>query len=52
MLLLDSDKKPLPSNETIDLRTLPEAATDPGARWIVRGLEPGAYGLDSKDYFI
>ncbi len=51
MLLLSSDKKPVATNATLDLRKLPESASDPGARWIVSGLEPGAYGLDSKDYF-
>ena len=51
MLLLTSDKQPVTTNDTIDLRKLPESPTDRGARWIVSGLEPGAYGLDSKDYF-
>lgn len=51
MLLLDADKAPVASHETIDLRTLPASPGDPGARWIERGLEPGAHGLDPKDFF-
>lgn len=52
MLLLNGDKVPVAAHGTIDLRKLPDAASDPGARWIVGGLEPGAYGLDPKDYFV
>jgi HD-GYP domain-containing protein (c-di-GMP phosphodiesterase class II) len=51
MLVLDANKKPRPSHETLDLRKVRDGANEPGARWIVSGLEPGAYGLDPKDYF-
>lgn len=51
MLVLDAGKQPRPSHETLDLRKVPDGASEEGARWIVAGLEPGAYGLDPKDYF-
>ncbi|MEO7386966.1 MAG: HD-GYP domain-containing protein [Gammaproteobacteria bacterium] len=51
MLLLNADKSPRPSHHTIDLRTLPDGANEPRACWIVAGLEPGAHGLDPKDFF-
>jgi hypothetical protein len=51
MLVLDASKKPRSSHETLDLRKVPDGANEPRARWIVSGLEPGAYGLDPKDYF-
>ncbi|MCC5793701.1 MAG: HD-GYP domain-containing protein [Chromatiales bacterium] len=52
MLLLDAEKRPLRGARTLDLRKLPSAAQDPRAVWIVQGLEPGAHGLDPKDYFV
>ena len=51
MLLLNNNKLPVAAHTTIDLRKLPAAAGDSGARWITRGLDPGAYGLDPKDFF-
>jgi HD-GYP domain-containing protein (c-di-GMP phosphodiesterase class II) len=51
MLVLDASKRPRASHETLDLRKVPDGATEPNARWIVSGLEPGAYGLDPRDYF-
>ena len=51
MLLLNVDKVPVATHDTIDLRRLPDSPGDRVARWIVSGLEPGAYGLDPKDYF-
>jgi HD-GYP domain-containing protein (c-di-GMP phosphodiesterase class II) len=52
MALLDADKQPVGGTRTLDLRRLPSNSNDPRAVWIVRGLEPGAFGLDPKDYFI
>jgi HD-GYP domain-containing protein (c-di-GMP phosphodiesterase class II) len=51
MLVLDARKQPRASHETLDLRKVPDGASQEGARWITSGLEPGAYGLDPKDYF-
>lgn len=52
MLVLDNNKQPLPEYRTLDLRKLPSAHDDQRARWIVRGHEVGAFGLDPKNYFI
>lgn len=52
MLLLDAAKQPVAEHVTVDLRCLPGSPDEKGACWIVRGLEPGAFGLDPKDYFI
>ncbi len=52
MLLLDKDKLPVPSHDTINLRNIPVSPGDPQSRWIERGLEPGAHGLDPKDFFV
>jgi len=51
MLLLDRNKVPVEVHRTIDLRKLPAAAGEAGAQWITHGLEPGAFGLDPKDFF-
>ncbi len=51
MVLLNADKSPRRNHHTIDLRKVPAAADEEGAYWIVSGLDPGAYGLDPKDYF-
>jgi hypothetical protein len=52
MILLDPDKKPLAHFKTADLRQCPSDQGDPSACWIVRGHEPGAFGIDPKNYFI
>lgn len=51
MLLLNPDKSPVSRHALMDLRARPAAADTDEARWILRGLEPGAFGLDPKDYF-
>ena len=48
MLLLQADKSPVKTHSTLDLRTVPASGTDPSARWIKCGLEPGAHGLDPQ----
>ncbi|MEE4184605.1 MAG: HD-GYP domain-containing protein [Gammaproteobacteria bacterium] len=52
MLLLDDTKQPITRHVTLDLRKVPGEAGDPRARWIDRGHEPGAFGIDPKDYFM
>jgi len=51
MLLLDANKAPLSRQALLDLKAKPASAGDGQACWIKRGLEPGAFGLDPKDYF-
>lgn len=48
-IILDADKQPLETFETIDLRA--QEGPSPTV-WIERGIEPGAYDIDPKDYFI
>jgi hypothetical protein len=51
MLLLNASKAPVSRHALLDLKAKPASANDGEAFWISRGLEPGAYGLDPKDYF-
>jgi len=51
MLLLNADKKPVSRHALLDLKAKPAGGDDDNARWILHGLEPGAFGLDPKDYF-
>jgi HD-GYP domain-containing protein (c-di-GMP phosphodiesterase class II) len=51
MLLLDAGKRPLGRHASLDLRARPATDGDDEGCWIQHGLEPGAYGLDPKDYF-
>jgi HD-GYP domain-containing protein (c-di-GMP phosphodiesterase class II) len=48
-IVLDSDKQPLQNFEVIDLQ---EQEGPTVTIWIERGLEPDAYGIDSRDYFL
>jgi len=48
-VILDSDKQPREDFEVIDLQK-PDGPTR--TIWIERGLEPGAYDIDSRDYFL
>jgi HD-GYP domain-containing protein (c-di-GMP phosphodiesterase class II) len=52
MLLLDRQKRPLDEHKTLDLRRLPSDESNRKAYWIVGGHEPGAFGIDPKDYFV
>lgn len=52
MIVLDEMKEPLHAFKTVDLRQCPSDMQELGARWIVRGHESGAFGIDSKNYFI
>ena len=51
MLLLNADKTPVSRHALMDLKAKPAGGDEDEARWILRGLEPGAFGLDPKDYF-
>ena len=51
MLLLNADKTPVSRRALMDLKARPAGGGEDEARWILRGLEPGAFGLDPKDYF-
>jgi len=52
MVCLDAAKQPLKKYRTLDLRKLPSKTSDPNAVWITHGHEPGAFGIDPKDYFM
>ena len=51
MLLLNADKTPVSRHAVVDLKARPGGADLDDSCWIQRGLEPGAFGLDPKDYF-
>jgi HD-GYP domain-containing protein (c-di-GMP phosphodiesterase class II) len=51
LLLLNTEKQPVSRGVVVDLRECPASAGEQGACWIQRGLEPGAFGLDPRDYF-
>ncbi len=51
MLLLDPAKAPVSRHALMDLKARPAGGGEEEARWILRGLEPGAFGLDPRDYF-
>lgn len=51
MLLLNHDKTPVSRHALMDLKAKPAGGDEDEARWILRGLEPGAFGLDPRDYF-
>ena len=52
MILLDANKEPLNKHKTVDLRKLPSDAGNAKSRWIGRGHEAGAFGINPKDYFM
>ncbi len=51
MLLLNPDKSAVSRRALMDLRARPAGGEEDEARWIVRGLDPGAYGVDPGEYF-
>lgn len=51
MLVLDPRHQQLSANKIVDLKALPSDESNSRARWIIRGHEAGAFGLDPKDYF-
>jgi len=48
-IILDSQKRPLKEFETIDLSKQGEPAP---TVWIERGVEPGAYDIDPREFFL
>ena len=52
MLVLNAQKQPLAEYRTLDLRKCPGDQNDDNAYWIVKGHDTGAFGLDTKNYFI
>ena len=50
-LLTNPDKTPLAAPKVLDLRSARSKRGESDARWITRGLDPGAFGLDPKDSF-
>jgi hypothetical protein len=50
-LLTNPDKATLAVPKVLDLRSTGSKRGDSDARWISRGLDPGAFGLDPKDFF-
>jgi len=52
MLVLDRDKKTLPSSKILDLQKVPVDEDQPMARWISIGHEAGAFGINPNDYFL
>ena len=52
MLVLDAAKQRLAEHRVLDLRRCPSDQRASDACWIVRGHEPGAFGLDPKNYFV
>ncbi|MGS2723984.1 HD-GYP domain-containing protein [Porticoccus sp. GXU_MW_L64] len=50
VLVLDSHKQRRPQVELTDLAASGLVGTD--ARWIVRELQPGSFGVNSEEYFI
>lgn len=51
MLLLDAEQKPVSTSNVMDLKRLPGDEGNDRARWIVKGHEAGAFGIDPKDFF-
>lgn len=50
-LLTRPDKTPLPEPKPLDLRNTRSGKGEGDSHWIVRGLDPGAFGLDPKNFF-
>lgn len=50
-LLTRPDKTPLPAPKPLDLRNTRSGRGEADSHWIIRGLDPGAFGLDPKNFF-
>jgi hypothetical protein len=50
-LLTSPDKTPLMTPKQLDLRNARSRRGEGDSHWIIRGLDPGAFGLDPKDFF-
>lgn len=51
LLVLNAQHEPLSTNKIADLKKLPSDENHRRSRWIVKGHETGAFGLDPEDYF-
>lgn len=52
MLILDKSKQMRSEFPVIDLAEASSNADEPGALWIVQGLQPGAWGIDPREYYL
>jgi HD-GYP domain-containing protein (c-di-GMP phosphodiesterase class II) len=50
LMVLDQHKQPRGEQPLYDLATFNSDATEPGSVWITQGLEPGAFGVDPRQY--
>jgi HD-GYP domain-containing protein (c-di-GMP phosphodiesterase class II) len=52
MLILDSNKQMRSEFTVADLAEASSSAGEPGALWIVQGLQPGSWGIDPREYYL
>jgi HD-GYP domain-containing protein (c-di-GMP phosphodiesterase class II) len=52
MLVLNANKQLRNEFPVVDLCEMPADASEPGGIWILHGLEPGAYGVDPREYYL
>ena len=52
MLILDGKKQLRRDFPIMDLAEVSGDSDDPGAVWIVQGLQPGAYGIEPREYYL
>jgi HD-GYP domain-containing protein (c-di-GMP phosphodiesterase class II) len=52
MLILDKSKQMRGEYPVIDLAEVASSADEPGALWIVQGLQPGSWGIDPREYYL
>lgn len=52
MVILDANKQLRSEFPVIDLAEASSQADEPGAIWIVHGLQHGAWGIDPRDYYL
>jgi hypothetical protein len=52
MIILDTDKQPLPDFRIVDLNEETVSEDGEHSLWIEQGLPPGAHGIDPTHYYI
>lgn len=52
MVILDANKQLRSEFPVVDLAETSSQADEPGAVWIVQGLQPGAWGIDAREYYL
>lgn len=52
MLILDPEKQLRSEFPVLDLTEVPADVTEDGSMWIRRGLEPGSFGIDPREYYL